>query len=118
MSLLHYHLAQINIARMIAPLDSPVMAGFVAQLEPVNTLADRSPGFIWRLPTESGDATSVQAYPDPRVIVNMSVWESRKRFGILSIRAAYRPSTRSFEVVREAIGAAPDTVVDSSWTHP
>jgi Domain of unknown function (DUF3291) len=76
MSLLHYHLAQINIARMIAQLDSPVMAGFVAQLEPVNTLADRSPGFIWRLPTESGDATSVQAYPDPRVIVNMSVWES------------------------------------------
>lgn len=63
MYLLHYHLAQINIARMIAPLDSPVMAGFVAQLEPVNTLADRSPGLIWRLPTESGDATSVQAYP-------------------------------------------------------
>lgn len=72
----YYHLAQVNIARMIAPLDSPVMQGFVSQLPPINALADQSPGFVWRLQTAEGDATSVQAYEDPRILVNLSVWES------------------------------------------
>ena len=51
------HLAQVNIARMKGPLESPVMAGFVARLEEINALADRSPGFIWRLQTGEGNAT-------------------------------------------------------------
>jgi hypothetical protein len=72
----HYHLAQINIARMAAPLDSPVMEQFVAQLATINALAELSPGFVWRLQTESGDATSLRAFDDPLVLVNMSVWES------------------------------------------
>ena len=55
---LDWHLAQVNIALMKAPLESPEMADFVAQLEPVNALADSSPGFIWRLQTEDGDATA------------------------------------------------------------
>jgi len=71
-----YHLAQINIARMLAPIDDPRMAEFVAQLPPINALADRSPGFVWRLQTESGDATSVRIYEDEMVAINMSVWES------------------------------------------
>lgn len=71
-----YHLAQINVGRMIAPLDSPLVAGFVSQLDPINALADRSPGFVWRLQTESGNATSVQAFEDPTILLNMSVWES------------------------------------------
>lgn len=71
-----YHLAQINIARMLAPIDDPIMAEFVAQLAAINALADASPGFVWRLQTESGDATSVKVYDDDRIIVNMSVWES------------------------------------------
>ena len=50
---LAWHLAQVNIALMKAPLESPEMADFVAQLEPVNALADSSPGFIWRLQTDS-----------------------------------------------------------------
>jgi Domain of unknown function (DUF3291) len=52
------HLAQVNIARMKAPLDSPVMAGFVARLDEINALADRSPGFVWRLQTGEGNAIS------------------------------------------------------------
>lgn len=72
----HYHLAQINIARMVAPLDSPLMEGFVSQLAAINAVADASPGFVWRLQTPDGDATSVQAFEDPRILVNMSVWES------------------------------------------
>lgn len=71
-----YHLAQVNVAHMLAPLDSLVMAGFVAQLDNVNELADRSPGFVWRLKTEEGNATSVQAFDDSAVLVNLSVWES------------------------------------------
>jgi hypothetical protein len=71
-----YHIAQINIARMLAPIDDPVMEEFVAQLEPINALADTSPGFVWRLQTEEGDATSLKVYDDDMIIVNMSVWES------------------------------------------
>ena len=71
-----HHLAQINIARMLAPIGDPIMADFVAQLAPVNALADSSPGFVWRLQTESGDATSIQVYEDNMIIINLTVWES------------------------------------------
>jgi len=71
-----YHLAQINISRLVAPLDDPKIAEFVAQLEPINALADKAPGFVWRLQSESGNATDIAYSDDPFVIVNMSVWES------------------------------------------
>jgi Domain of unknown function (DUF3291) len=71
-----FHIAQVNIALPKEPLDSPLLAGFVARLEAVNALADASPGFVWRLQTEDGDATSIRAFEDERVIINMSVWES------------------------------------------
>jgi hypothetical protein len=72
----HYHLAQVNIGRVVAPMDSPEMAGFVSQLKPLNALADQTPGFVWRLQTESGDATAILPYDDPLININMSVWES------------------------------------------
>ena len=71
-----YHLAQANVARTRAPLDDPIMHGFVSQLETINALADRSPGFVWRLKTDGGDATSIRAYDDDRILFNMSVWDS------------------------------------------
>jgi len=71
-----FQLAQVNIARAVDTLDSDIMRGFVDQLDNINALADRSPGFVWRLQTEEGDATSIDAFGDPRVIVNMSVWAS------------------------------------------
>ncbi len=70
------HMAQFNVGRMRGPIDDPVMEGFRSQLDRINAIADASPGFVWRLQTEAGDATAVQAYPDPLVIVNMSVWQS------------------------------------------
>ena len=70
------HLAQVNIARLRAPLDSPLLTDFVANLEPINALAERSPGFVWRLKDEAGDATGIPYSDDPAMIVNMSVWES------------------------------------------
>jgi heme-degrading monooxygenase HmoA len=86
-----YHLAQINIARMLAPIDDPLMAEFVARLDTINALADRSPGFIWRLQTESGDATGVRAYDDERIIVNMSVWESLEALTAFVYASDHRP---------------------------
>lgn len=70
------HIAQVNVARALDPLDSPALADFVAALAPVNALADAAPGFVWRLQTEAGDATAVRVWDDPRVIVNLSVWVS------------------------------------------
>jgi hypothetical protein len=71
-----YHLAQLNIARALAPLNSPVMAEFVAALNEINALADAAPGFVWRLQDSAGNATSLRPYPDPLMIVNLSVWDS------------------------------------------
>jgi hypothetical protein len=71
-----YHLAQINIARMLAPIDDPLMADFVARLAPINALAEESPGYVWRLQSESGDATSIKVYDDEMIIINLTVWES------------------------------------------
>jgi hypothetical protein len=72
----YYHLAQINAGRIVAPTDSPIMHGFMSQLEAINAIADRSPGFVWRLQTDAGNATSVLAFDHPFDLLNMSVWES------------------------------------------
>ena len=69
-----FQIAQVNIARMRAPLDDPLLAGFVANLESINALADSSPGFVWRLQTDAGDATALRPYDDDRVLFNLSVW--------------------------------------------
>jgi Domain of unknown function (DUF3291) len=76
MSGARFHLAQLNIARMRAPLGDKVMEGFESQLDRLNAVADQSPGFVWRLASEEGDATAIRAFPDERILVNMSVWES------------------------------------------
>ena len=89
-----HHLAQVNIATLRAPLDGPELAGFVAQLEPINALADRSPGFVWRLQTEDGDATAIRPYEDDRVMVNLSVWTSFEAL------RTFVYATRHLEVMR------------------
>jgi hypothetical protein len=71
-----HHIAQVNIARMIAPLDNPVMAEFIARLDEINALADQSQGFVWRLQTEEGNATYLRPYEDERILFNLSVWET------------------------------------------
>jgi Domain of unknown function (DUF3291) len=71
-----HQLAQLNIARLLAPLDDPQLRDFVDQLDAVNATADAAPGFVWRLQTEDGNATAVRIYDDGWLIVNMSVWTS------------------------------------------
>jgi len=69
----------MNVARLLHSLDAPETAGFVAALAPVNALADAAPGFVWRLQTDSGDATAIRVFD--AIIVNLSVWESLEAFG-------------------------------------
>ena len=69
-----FHLAQVNVARARGEMTDPVMAEFVAALPAINALAERSPGFVWRLQTEDGDATAIRPYEDARILINLSVW--------------------------------------------
>ena len=71
-----FHIAEVNIARMKGRLEDPVMAGFVARLDEINALADRSPGFVWRLQTPEGNATYLRPFDDELLIINLSVWET------------------------------------------
>ncbi len=71
-----HHLAQINIGRILGPIDGPVMAEFVANLDRINAMADTAPGFVWRLQSEQGNATSIKVYEDDMLLINMSLWES------------------------------------------
>lgn len=90
-----YHLAHANIARMRAALDDPVMAGFVERLEPLNALADSSPGFVWRLQDEDGDATAIRVFDDERVLFNLSVWRSIQDLEAYAYRSAHVDAVRA-----------------------
>jgi hypothetical protein len=84
-----YHLAQLNIARPVAPMDSPRLAGFFARLDEVNALADAAPGFVWRLVDDDGaNATGLRPY-GPDVMVNLSVWESVEALYDFAYRTAH-----------------------------
>jgi hypothetical protein len=81
-----YHPAQMNIARLVEPIDSPRLAEFIANLDRINALADDAPGFVWRLQTEECAATAIRGFGEDR-IVNLSVWKD-----IASLhRYVYRP---------------------------
>ena len=84
-----YQLAQVNIGRARGEMTDPVMAEFVAQLPEINALADASPGFVWRLQTEDGDATAVRPYEDRTILINMSVWEDLPALRAYVYRSAH-----------------------------
>ncbi len=69
-----YHLAQINIAKMLAPIDDPIMFDFVNNLDRINAIADEAEGFVWRLQGVENNATAIRAFDDDTLIINMSVW--------------------------------------------
>lgn len=71
-----FHIAQVNVARAKADMDSEVMKGFVERLDEINALAERSDGFVWRLKGDEGNAIALNVFEDSRLIVNMSVWRS------------------------------------------
>lgn len=71
-----YHLAQVNIGRLRAPLEAPEITDFRENLVAINTLAEQSPGFVWRYTDSSGNATDTRPYDDDTILFNMSVWDS------------------------------------------
>ncbi|MDJ0776907.1 MAG: DUF3291 domain-containing protein [Gammaproteobacteria bacterium] len=100
-----HHLAQLNIARMKYAFDAPAMADFVARLEDINALADESPGFVWRLQTDEGDATAIDFF-GPDLLVNLSVWRDVESLRDYAFRSAHREVLaqrhRWFERMQEA----------------
>lgn len=101
-----WHLAQVNVGILQAPLDSPQVAGFVEMLAPINALADGAPGFVWRLQTEDGDATAIRPFEDDRIMVNLSVWASLEALGEFAFASAHLDVLRRrrewFEKMTEA----------------
>lgn len=84
-----HHLAELNVARSVAPIDDPAMADFVANLDRINALGEASPGFVWRLKDDSGAATSIRAFDDPLIIVNLTVWTSIETLREYAYRSAH-----------------------------
>ena len=108
---MEFELAQVNIGRLTAPIDSPALADFMAALDPVNAAADQAPGFVWRLQTEDGNATAVQAFEwdaagSAGVILNMSVWTGIEHLGAFVYSETHRQIMRRrrewFQPMREA----------------
>lgn len=85
-----WHVAQINIATALYPADNGRMSGFYTQLDDVNALADNSSGFVWRLQSETGNATDILVGDDPLLIVNMSVWQSVEALFDFAYKSAHR----------------------------
>jgi uncharacterized protein DUF3291 len=85
-----YEIAQLNVARALAPLDSAQLAPFMARLDEINALAERLPGFRWRLQGESGNATELRVWDDPWVIVNLTVWATIDDLHAFTYRSDHR----------------------------
>ncbi|MGW2827254.1 DUF3291 domain-containing protein [Streptomyces sp. NPDC001443] len=102
-----YELAQVNIARLKFPLDSPELKDFVDALDPVNATADAAGGFVWRLAGESGDATDVPVFGDDWLIINMSVWRDTDALTAFMYQGRHRELLARrrewFERVQEAM---------------
>lgn len=91
-----YHLANFNVARMrVASIDDPLMQGFVSRLDDINAVAEKSPGFVWRLQSDEGDATAIRPYADERLLINLTVWDSVDALSDYVYRSAHA------ELVRE-----------------
>ena len=85
------HLAQVNIGRVLGGPDDPRMADFYSNLARVNALAERMPGFVWRLKDDGGSSAMALHWPgDPTMNVNMSVWESAEALGKFVFQTVHR----------------------------
>ena len=100
------HLAEINVGRLLRPLTDPRTADFVDNLDAINALAEESPGFVWRLKDESGNATQIAAYDDPLIIVNLSVWASVEALYEFAYKTAHRRFVQRRKEWFDLFGAA------------
>jgi hypothetical protein len=109
-----FNIAQLNVGRSVAPMDDARMADFVARLDEVNALAERSPGFVWRLQGDNGNATDLKFTDDPLFIINMTVWKSIDELYEFTYRSMHKTVfARRFEWFERWEG--PNTVM---WWQP
>lgn len=101
-----WHLAQLNIGRMVAPTSAPEVAEFMAALDPINALADAAPGFVWRLQTPAGNATDIHEFDDPLLLLNLSVWASMESLRAFTYTTAHTAVLRRRREWFEKLGDA------------
>jgi hypothetical protein len=104
-----HELAQVNIGRLTAPLDSEQLRDFAEGLDPVNAVADASDGFVWRLKGDTGDATDIRIFDDAWLLVNMSVWRDTNALTAFMYQGQHREllarRREFFERLDEAVTA-------------
>lgn len=104
-----FALAQVNIGRLKAPLDSPQLKDFVDHLDPVNADAEAADGFVWRLQSDSGDATDVSVFGDEWLIINLTMWRDTNALTAYMYQGRHREMLARrrewFERVQEAMTA-------------
>jgi hypothetical protein len=101
-----YELAQLNVGVIKGAMDSPLMADFAANLDRINALAEASPGFVWRLQTEAGNATDLRPFEDDNVLVNLSVWRDVESLTAFVYRADHAGILRRRRECFERMGEA------------
>lgn len=90
-----WQLAQVNLGRLRAPIDDPMIAEFKHALDEINAVAEASPGFVWRLQDDDGNATGIEVSPDDELVIpNMSVWESIEALSEFVYRSDHTPFLR------------------------
>src|SRR5207302_5021452 len=109
-----WHIAQLNVGRILAPTDSPQLAEFMARLDEINALADATSGFVWRLQTASGNATDIRVSEDPYFLVNMSVWATIESL----FEFVYRTSHTAVMVRRRQWFERPTEAYQVLWWVP
>ena len=107
------HLVQLNISTLQHPLDDPRIADFVNALPFVNEAGEQSPGYVWRLQSDSGDATGIRVFDDPLMIVNLTVWESFDALKAFAYRGIHRDFFR-----RRAEWFVPGSTRTALWWAP
>lgn len=108
------HLAQLNVGRLRAPMDDPQIDDFRTNLEPINALAEASPGYVWRLQDEAGDATGIKPFGDELEIINLTVWESVDALADFTYRSGHVAFLRR----RREFFEAPSQPIMCLWWIP
>ncbi|MEO1223311.1 MAG: DUF3291 domain-containing protein [Pseudomonadota bacterium] len=106
-----WQIAQMNVATALYPLDDPRMSEFMSRLDSINELAEASAGFVWRLQSDSGNATDIQVDENPRFIVNMSVWRDVESL----FDFAYKSGHRTVMAKRRQWFERPDNAYQVLW---
>jgi hypothetical protein len=107
-----HDLAQLNVGRLVASTESTIVAEFMEALDPINTLAENSPGFLWRFQTEDGNATAERPLEDDQMLINFSTWESVEALADYVYRSVH---TEYLRRRREWFDRLDDVVVVLWW---